>query len=76
VRAQREKLQRRQQSGRDEDCEDCEIDQSSFGHVLTSFRKLGLEANVLQGVGGLAIQPSGRPVVTTARGEIALGDPR
>ena len=76
VRAPREKLQRRQQSGRNEDCEDCEIDQSSFGHVLTSFRKLGLEANVLQGVGGLAVQPSGRPIVTAARGEIALGDPR
>jgi hypothetical protein len=76
VRASGEKLQRRQQSGRNEDCENCEIDQSSSGHVVTSFRKMALEANVLQGVGGLAIEPSSRPIVTSARGEITLGDPR
>jgi len=76
VRTLREKLQRRQKSGRDEDSEDYEIDQSSSGHVVTSFRKMELEANVLQGVGSLAVEPGGGPIVTAARSEIALGDPR
>jgi hypothetical protein len=76
VRTSGEKLQCRQQSGRDEDCEDREIDQSSSGHVVTSLQKDGLEANVLQSVGGLAVEPSSTPIVTAASGEIALGDPR
>ena len=76
VRTVREKLQRRQHSSTDEDGEDREIDQSSSGHVVTSFRKMGLEANVLQGVGGLAVEPGSGPIVTAASGEIALGNPR
>ena len=30
----------------------------------------------MQGVGRLAVQPGGGPIVTAASGEIALGDPR
>src|ERR687890_2569530 len=40
-------------------------------HPLSS-----LEADVLQDVGGLAIQLRGRAVVSTTRGKIALCDPR
>ena len=40
------------------------------------FEKMGLEANVLQSVGRLAVEPGSPPIVTAARGEIALGDPR
>ena len=66
-------MQCREESGRQEDCEDRDIDQASFGHVVTSFR---LEADVLQGVGGLAVEPGSGAVVAASRGEVALGDPR
>src|SRR5439155_25421457 len=36
----------------------------------------GLEADVLQGVGGLAIEPSSPPIVAAPGSKIALGDPR
>ena len=40
------------------------------------FEKIALEADVLQGVGGLAVEPGSGPIVAAASGEIALGDPR
>src|SRR6266850_2766734 len=40
------------------------------------FQRWALEANVLQGFRGLAVEPSSRTIVTAARSEIALGDPR
>jgi hypothetical protein len=40
------------------------------------FQRRRLEANVLQGVGSLAVEPSSRTIVTAARSEIALGHPR
>jgi hypothetical protein len=45
VRPVRPQAQCRQKSGHEEDCENREIDQASFGHVVTSFRLL--EADVL-----------------------------
>ena len=35
-----------------------------------------LEADVLQRVGGLAVEPGGSPIVTPASGKVTLGDPR
>ena len=66
----------RQHCSGDENRENREIHQASFGHVVTSFRSVGLEADVLQGVGRLAVEPGGGPIVTAASSEIALGNPR
>jgi hypothetical protein len=66
----------RQESGDDENRENREIDQPSFGHEVTSFRSVELEADVLQSVSGLAVQPGCRAVVSTPCGQVALGDPR
>ena len=66
----------RQQCGGDENREDREIHQASFGHVVTSLRSVELEADVLQGVGGLAVEPGSSPIVTTASGKVTLRDPR
>ena len=65
--------QRRQQGGCDQDREDREIDQAGFRHVHTSFP--GLEANVLECVGGLSVEPCRRPVVAALGCEIAERDP-
>jgi hypothetical protein len=66
--------EQREESCRDEDRENCEIGQASFGHLVTSFRK-ELEADVLQSVGSLAVQPSSSPVVAPLRGQVTLRDP-
>ena len=70
----RPQTESRQQSGHDDDREDREIDQAGFGHVHTPFH--GLEADVLQSIGGLAVEPGGRSIVATPSREVALGDPR
>src|SRR5258705_13536904 len=40
------------------------------------FGSVELEADVLQGVGGLAVEPGGRPIVPASCRKIPLGDPR
>jgi hypothetical protein len=76
VRPVRQQAQRRQQGCHDEDREDRKIDQASFGHGGHLLSRAGLEADVLQSVGRLAIEPGGGPIVAAPRSEIALGDPR
>jgi hypothetical protein len=66
----------RQQCSGDENRENREIHQASFGHVVTSFRSVELEADVLEGVGGLAVEPSGCPIVPASCRKVPLGDPR
>ena len=74
VRAGGQEMQRRQKRDGIDDREDREIHQSGFGHGLTPSREL--EADVLQSVCGLAVEPGRKPVVTAARGEVPEGDPR
>jgi hypothetical protein len=47
VTPQRQKREGRQQRRGDENRENREIHQASFGHVVTSFRSVELEADVL-----------------------------
>ncbi len=70
----RPQTESRQQSGHDDDREDREMDQAGFGHVNTSLH--GLEADVLEGIGSLTVEPGGRSVVATSSREITLGNPR
>jgi hypothetical protein len=67
-------VQGRQERRSDEDCKHREVDEASLRHVVTSLH--GLETDILKSIGSLPVQPCGRPIVASARGEIALRDPR
>jgi len=45
----------------------------TWSHLLST---AGLEADVLQRVGGLAVEPGSSPIVTAASGKVTLCDPR
>src|SRR5260221_4989050 len=49
---------------------------TSFSLRFSSISPPSLEPEVLQGLGGAPVQARGLRIVSTARGEIALGDPR
>src|SRR5438093_5597917 len=74
VEAVRQHFQRCDQRERDQTANNCEMEQAGLGHRITSSR--GLEANVLQGFGGVPEQTGREHVVATPARKVALGDPR